>query len=96
MYLTNSVTAICVCVSNVVFVFQSVVHVEVRVLPAGLPGCASASPRPLSVTWGGHLLEPHQHQFQQQRLENTIRSRWEIGLWCETICILYLISAFTT
>ena len=70
-----------VCVSNSVFVFQPVVHVEIRVLPAGLPGCASASSRPLPVARGWHLLEPHQHKLQQQRLENTIWSRWAIDSW---------------
>lgn len=61
--------------SNVGLILQSVVNAEVEVLSAGLPGCAAAPPRTLTVTWGGHLLEPHQLQLQQQGLEDTIRSR---------------------
>lgn len=93
--LINYLTAVTDCVSNLVFVFQSVVHAKVRVLSAGLLGCAAASPRPLPVARGGHLLEPHQLKLQQQRLENTIRSRWEKDFLCDNI-FMYLISAIAS
>lgn len=49
--------------SSLVSVFQSVVHAEVRVLPVGLSGRASAPARPLSFPRSRHLLEPHQLKF---------------------------------
>lgn len=80
--------------SDLVFVFQSVVHVKIRVLSAGVLGCASAPPRPLSVPWGWHLLEPHQLKLQQQRLENTIWSRWETMGWL--LIKIHLINAIAS
>lgn len=81
------------------FVFQSVVHVEVRVLPVSLSGCTSAPSCPLFIPWSRHLLEPHQHKLQQQRLENTIWSRWEMDdlLWCMKLHVwcLWITSAKT-
>lgn len=62
----------CVCVSNVIRVFQPVDHAEVRVLPAGLPGRAPAPACPLPLPWSRHLLEPGGQQFQQQGLEDTL------------------------
>lgn len=56
--------------------FQPVESRQIRVLPALVVG--SSSPPPCSVTssWCWHLLDNHKRQFQQQRLEDEVWSRY--------------------